>query len=180
MNLVSNGTFDDTSSWNLTRVYGNYGQASSNISGGTWNFGAGLYGGGTYSLSQNIQTVSGDTYTLEFDSTAFANWGYISARVFWNNVQFYINNGQYGYYSSAVDQSISNLIATSQTTALTFIVSGALYDSNRPGIGFSLDNVSVYSNTPHTVSAVPEPETLAMMLLGLPMMAWTVRRRKSA
>jgi hypothetical protein len=40
-----------------------------------------------------------------------------------------------------------------------------------------LDNVSVYSNTPD-VSAVPEPETLAMMLLGLPMMAWTVRRRK--
>jgi hypothetical protein len=29
-------------------------------------------------------------------------------------------------------------------------------------------------------TAVPEPETLAMMLLGLPMMAWTARRRKSA
>jgi hypothetical protein len=30
------------------------------------------------------------------------------------------------------------------------------------------------------VSPVPEPETLAMMLLGLPMIAWTVRRKKSA
>ncbi|MGB4498163.1 MAG: PEP-CTERM sorting domain-containing protein [Methylococcaceae bacterium] len=29
-----------------------------------------------------------------------------------------------------------------------------------------------------TSTEVPEPETLAMMLLGLPMMAWTVRRRK--
>jgi hypothetical protein len=29
-----------------------------------------------------------------------------------------------------------------------------------------------------TPTDVPEPETLAMMLLGLPMMAWTARRRK--
>ncbi len=31
----------------------------------------------------------------------------------------------------------------------------------------------------NTQNAVPEPESLAMMLLGFPMMAWTVRRRKS-
>jgi hypothetical protein len=64
----------------LPHLWGNWGPAGSGISGGKWSFSAGSYGGGTYLLSQNIQTVLGDTYTLGFDSTLYSAWGYVSAK----------------------------------------------------------------------------------------------------
>jgi hypothetical protein len=45
--------------------------------------------------------------------------------------------------------------------------------------GTKLDYSQLYSNGTVSVTAVPEPETYAMMLAGLGLVGWSARRRAS-
>lgn len=71
-----------------------------------------------------------------------------------------------GAPSGNVWQQYTGLVHLNGATALTFFAAGA-----SDSVGGSLDNVSV--------TAVPEPESYAMMLAGLALMGTIARRRKS-
>lgn len=86
------------------------------------------------------------------------------------NVQFDVTRGASDQIS--IDLSTyAGALASIGGTAFTKVGIGGL-DLNGASKGFDLDAVSV--------SAVPEPETYAMMLAGLGVMAWVARRRRGA
>jgi hypothetical protein len=66
--------------------------------------------------------------------------------------------------------SLFNLTGWNNLTSVTITAAG-----NK----FAFDNITINEAPAVSPNAVPEPESLAMMLLGLPMMAWTARRKKS-
>lgn len=127
--------------------------------GGAYNLDLVGYGS-TGAISQTFATVLGRTYTVSIDFTQ--NGGGKSADV---NV-----NGA----------AIGTLVGTGawQTFTTTFIGTGAATTFDITEIlgggngGVVLDNISV--------SAVPEPETWAMLVAGFGMTGFAMRKRKAA
>lgn len=117
------------------------------------------------SLSQSINTVLNQSYFLTFqfqdrqgvasDSQGLEiSWG--------GQVVGTVNNSLNGGW-----QSVSyTLVGNGGLEALSFKAIGT-----SDGLGTSLDNISL-------TSAVPEPETYAMLLAGLALVGLTARRRK--
>ena len=86
------------------------------------------------------------------------------------NVQFEVTRGVSDEIS--IDLSVyAGALSSIGGTAFTKVGIGGL-DLNGASKGFDLDAVSI--------SAVPEPETYAMMLAGLGIVGWMARRRRSA
>ncbi|MFA9217980.1 MAG: PEP-CTERM sorting domain-containing protein [Sphingomonadaceae bacterium] len=112
-------------------------------------------------ISQNLTTTVGYKYTLSFDvfnsatsaSTFEADFAGTKVYEFSNQAQNWTH------------VTLTDLVATGNSTELKF---GARNDPSFT----RLDNVSV------TVSAVPEPETYAMLLAGIGLMGAVARRRK--
>ena len=112
------------------------------------------------SISQSFTTVSGQGYLLTFLLSGYgvANPSTVSVNVGPANGTFS------GVYPSYVTEMLP-FVANATTTTLTFTSSGV------PGTYPHLDSVSV--------TAVPEPETYALMLGGLAAIGFVARRRKN-
>lgn len=125
------------------------------------------------SITQNVDTSGLATYTLSFAYAGrpdTANGATSSMNVYWG--------GQLLNASPLIGQvnnswsvfTLTGLHAAGASTALTFESLGPV---SSPTYGSYLDNVSV-------TAAVPEPETYAMMLLGMGIVGFVARRKKNA
>jgi hypothetical protein len=117
------------------------------------------------SMSQSINTVLNQRYTLTFQFQDRVNVPTSSQglQVNWGgNTVATVNNSLGGGWQ----QATYTLIGTGHAETLSFQAVGT-----SDGLGTSLDHVSL-------TAAVPEPETYAMMLLGLGMVGAIARRRK--
>jgi hypothetical protein len=156
VNLVQNGDFE---TGNLTGWSANGWFATSGIAGVTPDLGNYFASTGCVgsfcSLSQTLATVPGAIYSLSF---AFNPGQGVSPsgntggdfQVFWNGAQVVnIVGGNLGW----TDYVVKGLVATLSNTVL-------LFEGYQNPAWNGLDKVSVVA------SAVPEPSTWAMMLLG--------------
>lgn len=119
-------------------------------------------------ISQSFQTVNGGLYNLSFYYAARENTGAATngIDVLWNgNLLQHIAKDNYSNATKWTQYSFS-LFGAGDLGKLEFKATG-VSDS----FGGSLDNVSLTTN-------VPEPGTLASLLLGLGMLGFTLRRRQ--
>ena len=186
-NLVLNGSFED-----LTGIYMNPTWAqSSTLTGwtstndakfeiqlaGTPSF-ATAYDGAHYlelnsdklgGIEQTLSTIAGHSYALAFGYASRQGAGAASSfDVYWGKDLIASLNTTSTTWTSYTNGA--PLLATGDATKLTFVSTGP---TSNPSYGSYLDGVSVTA-----VSAVPEPETYAMLLAGLGLMA-TIGRRRS-
>ena len=118
------------------------------------------------SMFQTIHTVAGQLYNLSFyfaprvDIKSDSNL----IDVYWGSDHLAGVTGD-GFATTTWQKFSFNMLGTGGDVTLTFAAGG-----KSDSFGGSLDNVSV--------TAVPEPETYAMLLAGLGMMGAMVRRRK--
>lgn len=123
------------------------------------------------SISQNIDTAAGQNYNLRFSYSPRARIAANSngIEVFWNGTSQGIFTGD-GIGNTGNVWIIETLsLAGGGGGLLSFKAVG-----QSDAFGGSLDAVSVMK-----VTAVPEPETYAMMLAGLGILGYVTRRRKA-
>ena len=111
-------------------------------------------------VEQTISTLAGTTYRLSFDYWTGSDVIPSSIDVFVNGVQI-------------VNELTSGLDSLPRTYNYTFIATGATtlkFLSGDLVVANDIDNVSV--------SAIPEPETYAMLLAGLGLVGFAARCRK--
>ncbi|MBV6319565.1 FxDxF family PEP-CTERM protein [Duganella violaceipulchra] len=119
------------------------------------------------SMTQTVQTVLGQHYTLSFQFQDRINVPTSSQglSVDWGGAEIaHVNDSLNGAWETRT----YTLIGDGSAMKLKFIATG-----RSDSLGTSLDNVSL-------TSAVPEPETYAMMLAGLGLVGFAARRRKAA
>lgn len=118
-------------------------------------------------ISQNLATSAGSHYTLSFDLYSAGSSTTDPTKV--NFEAFFGGSKVYGFQNTTMNWThftFDNLTATSALTELKF--------SSRNDPSFTrLDNISV------TAAPVPEPETYAMMMAGLGLLAFMAKRRKA-
>lgn len=143
---------------NLTNVYG-VGAGRGNNPDGLWigvqsiQFNAG-FGASISSLDFDVASwVSGTINVYDMANTL------IGSNSFVPNFGAYTNPGTYDHFSYTSSNGVSRF---------DFVGSGIVGNT-------SIDNVTVNG----AVTAVPEPETLAMLLAGLGLMGAVVRQRKT-
>ena len=176
--LITNGTFEDFSGTPLVSGYTVINAGSSALTG--WTVGgtsvdliANDYGAvsgysidmlgtpGPGSLSQSFATVIGQQYTLSFDLSANGGGDGKALTVSLTGVAPASYMGSTPFTTQTL-----NFVASNASTTLMFTSAASGYS------GAVIDNVSV--------TAVPEPETYAMLLAGLGLMGAVVRRRNQA
>lgn len=119
-------------------------------------------------ISQTIDTVNGGKYNLSFYYAPRENTGAATngIDVLWNGgLLKHVEQDNFSAKTNWFKVDLS-MFAVGSLSNLSFKASGA-----SDGYGGSLDNVSL-------TSAVPEPATLATLLLGLGMMGFALRRRQ--
>lgn len=184
-NLVANGDFESASITNgSVRTFSS---GSQELTG--WTVGLNTVdlvsdslwrpAGGVYSLDlngfkkgeihQSLNTVSGQHYQLAFDMAGNffggSNVKTLSVNLGSNGI-YSFNTGGKGAADMGWTHYTTTFVALSSITTLSFL-------SNVSGnAGATLDNISV--------TAIPEPETFAMLLAGLGLMGAIVRRRNKA
>lgn len=120
------------------------------------------------SMSQTVQTNAGEHYQLSFAYSPRQSVGVASngIDVYWNNELIGTYSAKGGPNGNIWSTEVIDLTGRAGTSVLTF-KAGGTSDS----LGGSVDAVSL-------TSAVPEPETYAMLLAGLGMMGMVARRRQ--
>lgn len=123
-------------------------------------------------ISQSIATTTPGLYSLSFSYSGRPGSDASGMNVYWGNTLLTASPLVGNTGGTWQTYSISTLSALNPSTALRFESVGPTSNTN---YGSYLDNVSVAA-----VAAVPEPETYAMMLLGLGLVGFAARRKKSA
>lgn len=182
--LVTNGSFESgATGWNSTETVG-FAPISAyinccGIDGSAYPaangvaaafFGWGQLTGGT--IFQDLSTVAGQTYTVNF------SYGAISGNAL-QTMTVEASNGQSLLGSLSVGATgTTNQAALVSPFSFTFVANSAsttllFRDTSATSINTDalVDNVSV--------TAVPEPETYAMLLAGLGLVGFAARRRKA-
>ncbi len=120
------------------------------------------------SIFQKIATVAGTEYILSFDYSPRENVASNSNKVkaYWNDTLLETITGK-GANSGNVWETYTYSVLGTGLDKLKFSAAG-----KSDGLGGSLDNVSL-------VSAVPEPQTYGMTLMGLGLIGFVARRRKN-
>lgn len=125
---------------------------------------------GNSSMFQNIATQSGARYTLSFAYSARPNTSDTNdIGVYWNDTLVTTKGGSNA--TGSHQWQVFNFDVVGGANATSQLKFAALGRSD--SLGGSLDAVSV-------TSAVPEPETYAMLLAGFGLMGLFARRRKAA
>ncbi|GGC91591.1 DUF642 domain-containing protein [Undibacterium terreum] len=134
---------------------------------------------GLTTVSQSLHTTAGGLYDLSFVFSGRSDTpsgAASSMEVFWGNLD--LGKITAAANSGWVAYDFSNLQALSDNTTLSF---KSLGPTSASSYGSYLDAVSVNSlGKSAAASTVPEPATLASMSLGLGMLAFASRRRKTA
>lgn len=169
-NSVAAGTYSITNALDGWTVGPNGVEVRNNIAGAA-KFGKNYLELDTYansSISQTVSTVAGTQYDLSFYYAPREN-----TRANTNEIDVYWNGSLVKQMALDNLTSVTNWIkvdlsmfAVGNLSTLQFKAAGI-----SDGYGGSLDNVSL---TAH----VPEPGTVASILLGLGMLAFTLRRRQ--
>ncbi len=188
-NIVVNGSFEANNIGNIPWTYlssvtgwtstGEF-EIEKGSNAGGWSSFNPADAGGQYleinstqltTVSQSLSTTKGSHYDLSFDYSGRSDTpGNAPSKmaVYWNGTQIAVltESATSGWQSFTFD----NLVASGGHSVLSF---QSLGPTSAPSYGSYLDNVVV-----HSVSAVPEPGTYAMLIAGLAMLAYAKRRRQ--
>ena len=164
--LVTNGGFEtgDFTGWTLGGNTGFTGVNSASAHSG--NYGA-YFGsvGSTGTLSQLLNTVAGQTYTVSY---WLANLGgptdSFEASIGGNVLQTFSNSNAFQYFNFSFTAPVSGSPSLLQFTF------------RQDPSYWHIDDISVLGER----GGVPEPATWAMMILGLGAVGWAMRRRRAA
>jgi hypothetical protein len=179
--LVTNGSFEDkvisNGTWTTVSTLAGWTGAPNielrnNVAGNAFagkNY-VELDTGGNSSMFQNISTQAGAHYTLSFAYSARPSTGDTNdISVYWNNALITTKGGSNA--TGSHQWQVFNFDVVGGAGSLSQLKFAAAGRSD--SLGGSLDAVSV-------TSAVPEPESYAMLLAGFGLMGLFARRRKAA
>jgi hypothetical protein len=168
-NPVANGAADNLWSMNGWTVGGNAVEVRNNVAG-TASDGSIYVELDTFAnswISQTINTSAAAPYTVSFDYSPreFTNAATNGIEVLWNGQALATYSGNNGGPGNQWQRYSLSVMGAGVSSNLEFRAVGA-----SDGLGGSLDNVSV-------TSAVPEPGTMASILLGLGVLGFSLRRK---
>jgi Protein of unknown function (DUF642)/PEP-CTERM motif len=180
-NLITNGSFEANAQANSTwNIYSNLNGWSGGRAGIELrnNVAGSAHEGQNYveldttansSISQSFNTLLGQTYALSF---AYSPREHVAAssngiQVFWNGADLGTFTGLTAASGNVWQVETLNVFGTGGLTTLSFQAVG-----RSDSYGGSLDSVRV-------TTAIPEPETYALMVAGLGLMGLVARRRKA-